>query len=67
VSDLDAALFTDVGAMLTALDNARVADFVRFVQRRLREERAADFAELPFKDGWLIALGSYAEKAARNV
>ena len=55
--------FSDVGAALAALDRARVADFVRFVQRKMREE-GANFEELPFKTGWLIAVGSYVKMAA---
>ena len=43
---------SDLGAALAALDQARVSDFVRFVQRKMREE-GSNFTELPFKTGWL--------------
>lgn len=56
---MSAILGLDLDAVIYGLSQARAEDFVRHVQRRMRED--ATLSELRFKDGWLICLGSYAE------
>ena len=58
-------LFSDLAASIEGLEHARVADFVRYVNRREREDKL--LADMRFHDGWLICLGGYAEMVGQVV
>lgn len=53
--------WTDFTAGLQAMEQARVADLVRYVGRMLDQDRG--LREMPFRLAWPILLGGYAEMA----
>ena len=52
----------DLTAMIAALETARVVDFMRFVSRQMASDQR--LREMPFRDGWNIMIGRYAQLAS---